>query len=411
MRCVSSPCMNVLFSIIPGHGHFFPCLPLAGALRQAGHRVQFATAASYGEVIRRYGFDAIAAGLDYTQGTVEGDDIRSLDDNIAHKMFVEGPAEMLTSIRSIISTQRPDAILADSFEFGGQVAAEAEGTPWGSVHIGVRTSSAFPGFWPFDFDERQAVRDEHSSLERIQRLRESAGLARHRLLEGERPYDRSLTLCMAPPSLEAWPLRWVSHTAHPLRPEIHRSDSDDGWLEGLPTDRPIVAVSFGTLFGRPDLVATAARSARSTGARVIVATKWDLGLDDDLIHTVPWVSTDRLMAVSDVLIHHGGWGSTVAAMASGTPSVVIPLAADQHFQASRLASVGAARSIGFKTLTSDGLQEAVEQVLADPVFLLNARRLQAEIDSMPTAADVVPLVERLAETGGPILNREPDEEI
>jgi UDP:flavonoid glycosyltransferase YjiC (YdhE family) len=30
---------------------------------------------------------------------------------------------------------------------------------------------------------------------------------------------------------------------------------------------------------------------------------------------------------SDVLVHHGGWGSTIAALATGTPAVVIPLGA------------------------------------------------------------------------------------
>jgi UDP:flavonoid glycosyltransferase YjiC (YdhE family) len=37
--------MRVLFSVVPGPGHMFPTIPLAWALRAAGHDVLYATAA------------------------------------------------------------------------------------------------------------------------------------------------------------------------------------------------------------------------------------------------------------------------------------------------------------------------------------------------------------------------------
>jgi UDP:flavonoid glycosyltransferase YjiC (YdhE family) len=46
---------------------------------------------------------------------------------------------------------------------------------------------------------------------------------------------------------------------------------------------------------------------------------------------------------------------------------------------------------------------AIRTVLEDPVYRLNAERLRREIESMPTAAEVVPIIERLAMDGPPVL--------
>jgi len=45
-----------------GLGHFLPLVPVAAALRDAGHTVAFAAPASYASQIAAAGFDAVAAG-------------------------------------------------------------------------------------------------------------------------------------------------------------------------------------------------------------------------------------------------------------------------------------------------------------------------------------------------------------
>lgn len=400
--------MDVLFTLIPGHGHFFPILPLARALRSAGNRVRFATSASYAATIESYGFPVVPAGLDYTQATAKGDadTLEEIDLRVARTMFEAGPPAMLESLATLLTSDRPDVMLVDPWEFGGQVAAERAGIPWGAVIIGVRGSGSLAGVWPFDFDERERVLAEKSNVGRMRRLRSLAGLEPSRLFLDERPFDRTLALCQAPPSLEAWPHSWLSPTAHPLRPEVHRSDSDDTWLEGLPSDRPVISVSFGTLFGTIEVERAAVEAALATGATVVAVTRREIGVDHPRLHSTPWVSMDRLMVRTDVLVHHGGWGSTVAGIATGTPAAVVPLGAEQIMQGARLASVGAAVLVDRETMTVDGLSSDLERLLDDPVFGLNARRLQDEIAAMPGPADVIPLIEQLAETGGPVLNRD-----
>src|SRR4029079_12026067 len=45
------------------------------------------------------------------------------------------------------------------------------------------------------------------------------------------------------------------------------------------------------------------------------------------------------------LVHQGGAGSMMTALAAGVPQVVVPLVSDQHFNAERLVAVGAGLSL------------------------------------------------------------------
>ncbi|REK10980.1 MAG: glycosyltransferase [Actinobacteria bacterium] len=391
--------MKVLFSIIPGHGHFFPYLPLARALVADGHEVVFATSDMYGETIREYGFDAIGVGIDYTQGSVEFEDGNA--EPVEKIMFVDNPPRVLADLLDYLPDSGVDVLLSDPTENGGMVAAEASGISWGGVVPG-RRGGFYPGFVPFEDSDRPDS-DYFGAYQTMRSLRSAAGLEPREYLFGEFPYDRTFSLCMAPESFNGWPLPAQHHTSHPLRPEVHRSDSDDQWLEGLPDDLPVVSISFGTLFGSPELYSDAAQAALETGARVVVSSSYEIDVEDDRLTKVKWVSMDRLLERSDVFVHHAGWGSTVAALATGTPSIVVPIGADQFANAQGFKNTGAGARVARDQVGSD-LADALASVLKDDVYRLNAERVQAEIEAMPSARDVIPLIERLA-TDGVVLNK------
>lgn len=386
--------MRVLFSIIPGHGHLFPNLPLANALKSVGHDVTFATSKSFGPTVGDYGFGAIPVGIDYTQGSVDWED--SNTDPVEQIMFVDSPPVVLEDLGQYLDENDVDVILVDPTETGSMIAAEASGIPWGAVVPGKR-NGFMPAFVPHDPERRDSsfVIGIRSG---IARMREAVGLPPEELLLGEAPYDRRFSFCMAPESFNGWRLQQQHHTSHPLRPEIHASDSEDDWLDELPSDHPVVSVSFGTLFGSVELYTTAVEAALGTGAFVVVSTSYELPVEGERLKHVKWVSMDRLMDRTDVLVHHAGWGSTVAALASGTPSVIVPIGADQFTNAQAFRNTGAGIPVDVGAVES-ALEGAVSEVLKDDLYLRNAKRLQREIDAMPSAIECVPLVEELAEKG------------
>ncbi len=399
--------MRVWFSLIPGHGHFFPLIPLANALKDAGHSVVFCVSESYGSVISAHGLDHLAVGPDYTQTSAKGDvsEPREVQERLLKAMLEDAPPVVLESFQKVFQKERPDVMLVDPIEIGGMVAAEMAGIPWGSVGSGVRVGW-LPGRLPFDPDHRRAFFEDVLATERS--LRESVGLPEADLLLDEEPYDRTFFLTMEPPSLGAWPHDWRSHTSHPMRPEIHRTPApDEAWLEQLGEDQPILVITLGTLFGTADLyrrAVVAALEADAAGLQVVAVTPFDLGVDDPRLTKTSWASMDRLLSMATAVVHHGGWGSTVAALATGTPAVVVPLAADQMYQASRIQSVGAGVMVSPDQLDIQ-LRQRIENVIDNPTYKANARRLQAEIEEMPPASDVVALIEQLAVHGPPVLNR------
>lgn len=396
--------MKVWFSIVPGHGHFYPLIPLARALAAAGHEVTFCTSRAYADVVERHGFATVAVGPDYTQSSAKGEATSPEDVNriVATKMFVESPPLVLADLLARFAEGPPDVMVLDPWERAGFVAAEAANVPFGAVILGVRTG-VFLGQLPFDLDERSRLYEEKVRGP-DERLRAAAGLEPHRRWLGEGPYDRTLALDMAPPSLRAWPDSWSSHTSHPLRPEVHVSGGDHSWLAALDPERPTVAVSFGTLFGTQELYESVVEASLGTGAQVVAITDFELDVEHDGLVTVAWASLDELLKRTDAVVHHGGWGTTVAALVSGTPSITLPLGSDQPVNATRLQAAGAGLNVS-PARVADELGPALERVLTQRLFRANAARLQAEIAAMPGAAEVVPLVERLATEGGPVLNR------
>ena len=73
--------MRLIFSTRPAYGHVYPLMPLAGAARQAGHEVEFATAGPFLAKLGSMGVPTHDVGLTIEQGrehvlaTIDGDEV------------------------------------------------------------------------------------------------------------------------------------------------------------------------------------------------------------------------------------------------------------------------------------------------------------------------------------------------
>ena len=57
--------MRALFTCVPTYGHLHNLFPLAFELAAKGHDVAFATSASFGPLVRSFGFTAYAFGFNH----------------------------------------------------------------------------------------------------------------------------------------------------------------------------------------------------------------------------------------------------------------------------------------------------------------------------------------------------------
>lgn len=124
-------------------------------------------------------------------------------------------------------------------------------------------------------------------------------------------------------------------------------------------------------------------AVRASGRRAIIATGWgglvDRGEGDDRILFVKQAPHDWLFPRVELAVHHGGAGTTAAAVRAGIPSVVVPFFGDQPFWAWRLEQLGVAPPrLDRKTLTASALAGAIAAASAE-TLRGNARRLGEQV--------------------------------
>ena len=82
------------------------------------------------------------------------------------------------------------------------------------------------------------------------------------------------------------------------------------------------------------------------------------------------------------VVHHGGAGTTGAALRSGIPSVLTPLAADQPSWARQVHALGAGPApLPFQTLTAERLAEAIREAVTNAAMRQRATELSKQIQA------------------------------
>lgn len=167
---------------------------------------------------------------------------------------------------------------------------------------------------------------------------------------------------------------------------------------------PPVFLGFGSMAGGEGerLGDLAVRALRRAKVRGVLQSGW-AGLTaaptDDVL-TIDTVPHDLLFPHMAAVVHHCGAGTAAAGLRAGTPTVPVPVTADQPFWAARLASLGAATTpIPFKDLSAEDavarLADALGRAATDPALRERAghpaRRLATEDGSGAVAATVARL--------------------
>jgi UDP:flavonoid glycosyltransferase YjiC (YdhE family) len=95
------------------------------------------------------------------------------------------------------------------------------------------------------------------------------------------------------------------------------------------------------------------------------------------------------------IVHHGGAGTTAAALRAGVPMVVVPHLGDQPYWGQRMHALGVApKPINRPKLTTEGLADAIGKAVSDDAMRKKAAELGAKIRAEDGIADAVRLVDR-----------------
>ena len=396
--------MRVLFSTTAGAGHFGPMVPVAQACLAAGWEVAVAAPGSFGDSVRAAGLDHLpfpepphdlmgqVFGRLPTLPPAEGDRV------VMVEVFGRLDAQAaLPAFTTFMADWRPDLVVREPCEFGSLVAAEHAGIPQAQVAIGM---ARFGGAFVELLEEPLAE------------LSEMAGLPVGRAAERMAEID---SLTSVPASLDTSErgllMREFGHPVADDASPVWRFRTVPRSTPTLPPawgdpDLPLVYVSYGSvLAGVGHFSAVYAETLAALAdqpIRVLMTTGTGLDLDD--LGSIPanarvehWWPQADVMPAASAMIGHGGFGTTMMALAAGVPQVVVPLfAGDQHVHAAQVASVGAGLNLAVPDLATD-LPAALRTILTEPAFRDQARAVAAEIAALPDLDECLPLLESLTD--------------
>ncbi len=379
--------MRVLFTSKDGAGHLGPLLPFARAFRRAGADVLVAAPRGASAMVRDERLplwaveDPPAGERNAIFAEVRGKSDRSTHGRVVGDIFARIDARAAyPGVLAACRAWRPDVVISEITEFAGPLAAEVIGVP--SVTVGISQQG-----------KEERVRSV--ALAAIDELRARFGLPADP--DGRRAFARPY-LTLVPAALED-PATPAHQEAIRLRSPEAPAGAWDGWPGD---DRPLVYVTFGSAAPNTDLFPGVYRAAIDAlgelPARVLVT----IGRDRDPGELGPlpantraerWVTQAALMPHVAAMVCHGGSGTVTMGLAGGVPMAVVPLFADQPWNAERVAAIGAGIALAPEGL--ERLGEAVHTLLADPTYGIVARRVAAEIRALPSVDVAVAMVRDL----------------
>ena len=169
-----------------------------------------------------------------------------------------------------------------------------------------------------------------------------------------------------------------------------------GFLDG---GEPPVYVGFGSMPGidADALTGMVIEALSLTGKRGLLATGGGAliaGAAPPEVHFIAGVPHDWLFPRVDAIIHHGGAGTTGAALRAGRPSVACPFFGDQPFWGRQIARLGAGPApLDRKTLSAARLARAIMD-MSDARMRTRAENLGADIRAEDGVGAAVAFLQR-----------------
>lgn len=370
--------MRIMFAAIPAYGHTYPLMPLALACIEAGHQVILASSSPMTERVPVPTFQAWHSAAT-SLSDIEAETARRHPDaagmDFAIAMFGDVSGEVYAeSLLIEFGRRRPHLVIFEPTCVGAAVAASVHGVPAVAFAIGA-------GWIPFGSTLY------HNLGRYLGRFWTDRGLP----IPDTPALARAILNPVPPTWLAADDAPWP---AIPIRTVAfsHGGAPAPDWLRAK-SRRPRVYITLGTVsFGAVDTLRRAIVESVSTGAEVLVAVgpAGDpalLGPMPDVVHLERFVAQEQVLPLVDVVVHHGGFGTTLGAMQAGVPQLILPQGADQYVNAARLTQVGAGR--GVPNEAPDGsVGAALREMLDGSAEREVSRLLAAEIAATPAPAEV-----------------------
>ena len=426
---------KILFAPVQVAGHFFPTIPVAHYLKMRGHEIIYCTELNMKEIVEGEGFRYFRVGPGVWPGNLAERFPRVLElrgnpriHYILKNIYLGFVSVYIRDSLPFIEKEKPDLFVFDSLSFPGPIIAELTGIPWvtTSMFIGMFPSRELPPWtlgWPpprnvFQQFFYQIVWQAFIFYCRrydriINRVRKEHGLKPKRQAFLKSALSPYLYLTFTAFDLEYHQSRLPPqvHLVGPCVWDRPRSYQVPDWLAHFPERPPTVYITIGTVasvFERRffQMVIEAFRGMPEVqGVMTISYPGQDINRQEvpENLRVEEYIPNSVIVPKVDLVVHHGGFSTTMDCLINGKPAVVIPMDGDQNENGRRVQVAGAGYYLSYKKLNAELLREKIREALRDEEIKAKAVQLSRALGKYDGPERSADLVERLLETGQPVL--------
>jgi UDP:flavonoid glycosyltransferase YjiC (YdhE family) len=365
--------VRILVTSFPGRGHLNPVLPLAVAGRAAGHDVRVATGEDQCPHAASYGLDAVPVGPGLCDLIALGERRHGVawGDRIFEDTWVR---EAVPALLSVADAWPPDIVVSEEEEYAGLLAATL-------LEIPAVTHS-----WPCPC---RPILQRRRALERLRPT--WADLAPGR--EPRQTGDVYLDAC--PPPLQSPEIADIPEVT-PIRAT---SPPDLPGASGVGPDdlrHPAAYLTLGTVpvFSTPGRLRECIDALSPLVASLVVTTGPNpvASLGDLPSHVLAYdyLTQSRILPLVDLVVSHGGAGTTLGALQAGLPHLLLPYESQsQESSAEAVARLGAGLVVPVETRDVDEIRAAAARLLGEPAHREAAEAVRSTLSALPSPEAVV----------------------
>jgi MGT family glycosyltransferase len=413
--------MRIAFVAFSAPGHVNPTTALARQLQSRNHEVVLISLPDAEPYVRAAGLAFLPYCEEAFSATDSAKEIRRelsvLQGEDWLRFMIEAQGRMmnavLSSLPATLATVGADLVVLDTSQFYVELIPISLGLPY--VHISNALHFDYSGYtplclydWPHETTPEALARNREgvANLTRmlkkanpaIRAYAERAGLK----VDWDDPgctLSPLASITQVPSAFDFESSHWPSQFHHtgPFHDGNGRESVDFPW-ERL-TGEPLIYASMGTVMnGRVEafraIVAALAKHkdlqlVLSVGDRVEPDQIGPAPKNAIIVKRAPQL---ELLKRASVCITHAGLNTVLESLAQGVPQIAIPVTFDQPGVAARIADKQTGLVTSLDKLTPEHLSALLSEVLSNPIYRVNAGKIQKAIASangLSVAADLI----------------------
>ncbi|MFI6458783.1 activator-dependent family glycosyltransferase [Streptosporangium amethystogenes] len=416
--------MRILFTTYPDKTIFHAMVPLAWALRTAGHEVRVAVQPEFTDVVTQAGLTAVPVGRNpvtwrmaernpeqveaeraglpapYDAAVLDPADLdfetmRDGYQNLLEQWHRLDNFPLIAGLTEFARSWQPDLVIWEPNTYAGAIAAEA----CGAAHARL--------VWSVDVfgvarERYLRLKAEQPAEKRADPMADWLGTygGKYDFDYTENLFTGQFTIHHLPASLsmhadlDYLPMRYVPYGGAAIVPK---------WL-WAPRERRRVALTLGTTAtdrfagyaaNVPDILDALADLDMEIVATIAESEQKKLTHVPGNTRVVSYVPLHALAPTCDAIISHAGPGTFLTGALHGVPQLAVPWDFDEPELARRAAAQGGSLSILADQATGESVRAAVLRLLDEPAFGERATDLRDEIHALPSPNQLVPRLEEL----------------